>query len=117
MDWEEKLASELGLMKTGQDFGIVNANGKRLAEFILYFKNNKAVDPWEWEELLDLILESANEAIIDGYISNDQIESIKDILLNENEKFPNQLEYWSEFGNEEGAYPIVEMVNDVKNNA
>ena len=115
MHWEDKLASDLGLMVTGQDFGIINADGKRLAEFLIYFANNKAIDPWEWEELLNLILESANEAIVDGYISIEQIECIKSILINENSKFPEQLEYWSSFSNEEGTYPIVDLVNEVKN--
>lgn len=115
MHWEDKLASDLNLMLTGQDFGIINADGKRLSEFLDYFVNNKAIDPWEWEELLDLILESANEAILEKYITSKEIESIKNILLNHSGKFPEQLEYWSNFGNSEGVYPIVDLVNEVIN--
>lgn len=113
MHWEDKLATDLKLMVTGQDLGIINADGKRLSEFIHYFQNNIAIDPWEWEELLDLILESANEAILEKYITIEEMRLIKDILLNQNSKFPEQLKYWSEFGNSEGCYPIVDIVNEV----
>ena len=111
MKWEEKLARELGLKETDQDFGICNADGKRLSEFIDYFRGNQAVDPWEWEELLDLILESANEAILGGYVTTTELEQIGQILRDQNELFPIQLEYWSNFPNSEGTYPIVDFVN------
>ena len=113
MYWEDKLASDLNLIVTEQDFGIINANGKRLLEFLDYFLSNQEIDSWGWEELLNLILESANEAILEKYITNYELETIKNILLNYSSKFPTQLEYWSQFDNAEGCYPIVDFVNKV----
>ena len=112
MNWEEKLSKDLGLIATGQDFGIINADGKRLKEFIKYFKKNVAIDPWEWEELADLILESANEAILEEYITEGEIDEISYILRFHRHKFPQSWEYWIKIENEQD-YPIVSIINNI----
>lgn len=109
MNWEKKLSQDLGLMETGQDFGIINANGRRLSEFIKYFNTNTAIDPWEWEELADLIFESANDAILEKYITQEQIDDVLNILKFHRKKFPNKFEYWQNLKNER-QYPITVFV-------
>lgn len=113
MNWEDKLEANLDLNVTGQDFGIINADGKKLSLFLDYFENNEAIDPWEWEELLDLILESANDAIKAQYITYEELDRIRSMLLTHKEKFPIQLDYWSHFDNSEGCYPVVDFVNEI----
>lgn len=110
MDWYERLAELYDLFACEQDMGITNANGDRLDEYINIFLNHEAEDKWEWEELADLVFESANEVMLEGKLTSDQFERIKLIVLEHKNKYPNQFDYWVNFSNEID-YPIKKIVN------
>ncbi|WMS88162.1 hypothetical protein [Pleionea litopenaei] len=109
MEWFERLADKYNLFACEQDMGITNANGDRLDEYIDIFLNHQAEDKWEWEELADLVFESANEIMLDGELSIEQTERIKLIVLEHKDKYPNQFKYWINFSNETD-YPIKKLV-------
>ena len=96
-------------MPCEQDMGIINANGARLDEYIDIFLNHQAEDEWEWEELADLVFESANEVMLHGGLTDKQISHIKLIVLEHKDKYPNQFGYWIDFSNE-NDYPIKNLV-------
>ena len=109
MEWFERLADLYNLCPCEQDMGITNANGDRLDEFINIFLTHQAENKWEWEELADLVFESANEVMLEGELSAEQFERIKMIVLEHNNKYPNQFDYWVNFSNEID-YPIKKLV-------
>lgn len=108
-DWAERLASLYRLVPCEQDMGITNANGERLDEFIHIFLNHEAQSEWEWEELADMVLESANEVMLEGKLTSKQYELIRLIVVDHKAKFPNQFSYWLNFCNETD-YPVKKIV-------
>ncbi|MBU2705304.1 hypothetical protein KCM76_04890 [Zooshikella marina] len=109
MEWFERLANLYNLMPCEQDMGIANANGDRLDEYIDIFLNHEAKEKWEWEELADLVFESANEIMLEGELTEEQTSRIKLIVLEHKYKYPNQFKYWIDFSNETD-YPIKKLV-------
>jgi hypothetical protein len=109
MEYFERLGELYNLFPCEQDMGITNANGERLDEYIDIFLNHKVVDKWEWEELADLVFESANDVMLEGELNNEQLERIRLIVIEHKEKYPNQFEYWMNFSNETD-YPIKKLV-------
>jgi len=109
VEWFERLAQLYDLMPSEQDVGIVNADGNRLDEYLEIFLNHEVEDIWEWEELADLVLESANDVILDGNLTEGQEQKLVNIVVEHKEKFPNQFEYWMNFSNDKD-YPIKKIV-------
>lgn len=105
----ERLSQLYNLSPFEQDWGICNADSARVGEFIRFFLSHEAVDPWEWEELADLVFESANDAIREGLLTDEQEMQIVSIVTEHKDKFPNQLEYWLAFGNE-SEYPVKKLI-------
>ena len=109
MDWSKRLSNLYNLNEFHQDWGICNADNSRVSEFIKIFLNHEAVDPWEWEELADLVFESANGLMREGKLTKDQEKALIDIVLNHRHKFPEQFEYWLEYGDYESS-PIKRII-------
>lgn len=61
----EALESALGLDWHDQDWGIVNADATRVAEFVDFFERNcdEHWSPWTVAEFVDLVMESACDAL------------------------------------------------------
>lgn len=61
----DSLATALGFDWHDQDWGIVNADATRVAEFADFFERNYDKDwsPWTVAEYVDLVMESASDAI------------------------------------------------------
>lgn len=110
MEWHERLSQLYKLYPFEQDWGICNANGERVGEFINIFLNHSAEHPWEWEELADLVFESANDAIQEGTLTDEQEAQIIFIVAEHKDKFPNQLAYWLGFSNEVD-YPVKKIIS------
>ena len=110
MDWHERLSLLYNLYPIEQDWGICNANGDRVGEFIDIFLNHKEEDPWEWEELADLVFQSTNNAIKNGSLTEEQKIQVILIVAEHKDKFPNQLKYWLDFSNEID-YPVKKLIN------
>jgi hypothetical protein len=110
MEWYERLSQLYNLSPFEQDWGICNSNGERVGDFITLFLKHEEEDPWEWEELADLVFESANDAIENGTLTDEQEAQVILIVAEHKEKFPNQLKYWLEFSNEID-YPVKKLIS------
>jgi hypothetical protein len=86
-----RLSEDLGLTYEPQDWGIVNADGSRLNEFVSYFKST-ALEPTQRFELADLILASANEALNRGMEIS--LENILTLANGAEPSFAHHIDYW-----------------------
>lgn len=100
--WIEKLSSALGLEPFEQDWGICNADPRRLSEFIRFFQTNTVDDPWEPEALAELIFESMNDALDGPSVAAELEEQFRAFVRNNSCTFPQTLGYWRTLvGNDE----------------
>jgi hypothetical protein len=89
----KELSQSLGLEYEPQDWGIVNADGSRLSEFIDYYETHPDLSATQRFELGGLILASANEQMRDGVESVPQ--HLQTFLEGRSAAFRAHLEYWS----------------------
>jgi hypothetical protein len=86
----KQLCQSLGLPYERQDWGIINADGQRLSEFIAYYEAHP-LSATQRFELGELILASTNERLLSK-------ESLPEILLpflvRNRHILETQLEYW-----------------------
>ena len=108
MEYFERLSDLYGLACISQDMGIASADPDRLDEFFEIFADHVAVDPWEWEELADLVFESANLLIQRDGLNDSQKVRIVEIVFDHKDKFPNAMKYWLAL--EKCDYPIIEFI-------
>lgn len=107
----KRLSKLYNLFLFPQDWGICNADSNRVGEFIKIFLNHEAENPWEWEELADLVFESANEAILDERLSIEDEKAIIFLVSEFKNKFQKQLDYWTEIGNtDRDRFPVVKLI-------
>jgi hypothetical protein len=86
----EVLSQSLGLPYEPQDWGIINANGIRLPEFIAYYETN-LLSSVQKVELAELIIASANECLLGKLSLPERFPIFPNRNLN---GIKNQLEYW-----------------------
>ena len=111
MEWFERLAKLYNLSPFfDQDWGICNADEERVDEFVDIFLKHEAEDPWEWEELADLVFESANDAIKANKLAGKQEEKIVVLVCENKDKFPEAMKYWLSLDKEN--YPIINLINE-----
>ena len=108
MEYFERLSTLYGLACIEQDMGICSADPKRLDEFIEIFFRHIADDPWEWEELADLVFASANEVMLSSELTDEQKNKIVLLVFDHKSKITNSLEYW--LGLDEERYPIIGLI-------
>jgi hypothetical protein len=88
----KRLCESLGLQYEAQDWGIVNADGRRLSEFISYYEGNRGLSATQKFELGGLILASANEHLLNARES--MPEALHSFLVQNRTAFEPQVEYW-----------------------
>lgn len=107
--WMQKLSIALGLQPVGQDWGIENADSRRVSEFIAFFSSNVADDPWEPEALAELIFQSMNEAMEGSLYTPVLHEEFCAFLRSNSKRFPITLQYWLSLkGNVE--FPVSNLI-------
>jgi hypothetical protein len=85
-----QLCQSLGLLYEPQDWGIINADERRLSEFIAYYEANP-LSVTQRFELGELILASANERLL----RNESLpEALLAFLARHRSELSTQLEYW-----------------------
>lgn len=85
-----QLCKSLGLSYERQDWGIINADGQRLSEFIAYYEANP-LSATQRFELSELILASANERLL----SDESLpEELLPFLIRNRRALETSLEYW-----------------------
>ena len=96
-----QLCQALGLQYEEQDWGIINADGRRLSEFIAYSDTNPLSET-QSVELGGLILASANERLL----SQEALpETFPAFLVRNGREFEVQLGYWRNL-QDEAEFPL-----------
>jgi hypothetical protein len=95
------LAEQLNLSFETQDWGIINATAHRTEEFIDYFNANHLSDAMKYQ-LLELILASFNEALLEGTTHQAVADKLAGLHSNHagNETLKPLFTYWKNLGEE-----------------
>ena len=101
------LSNQLRLNYEPQDWGIVNADGHRLTEFILFFENN-LLAPTQRFHLAELVLASANERLLAG----DDLDHARltNLIKKNAESFGEHLNYWKSLSNDP-EFPLGKILS------
>ncbi|KUJ60743.1 hypothetical protein AR687_17115 [Flavobacteriaceae bacterium CRH] len=92
----EIISNELLLSFETQDWGIINADSKRVKEFIIYWNDKIVVDASVRIEFFELIIASYNDALLDCIIKEKE-KSLFINFLSENIKNTDYrliIDYW-----------------------
>lgn len=101
-----EMSDKLGLAYEPQDWGITNADGNRLEEFLVFFRQ-EGLQPTQRFELADLILASANERLLDGL--DVEIDSLMALVREHEEAFAHHVEYWTGLADEK-EFPLSRVL-------
>ena len=108
--WVLRLSQSLGLNPFDQDWGIQNSDPQRLDEFLSFFESHETKHPWDFEELADLIFESANDKLLTSGMSSAEKFLLCRFVEKNFKLFPLRASYWSGlFGNAE--FPVAELIH------
>jgi len=108
------LCESLGLQFERQDWGIVNADRKRVSEFIRYYEANPGLSATQKYELGELILASANEHFLNG--EEPAPPELCLFLLRNRSVLESQLEYWMNLEETE-EFPFADWLREHLANA
>ncbi len=101
------MTKALGLPFEEQDWGIVNANGSRLEEFIKFYDTHSDYSSFQKYELCELIMASANERLIQGSLGDEFWK-----FLSENsDACRAQISYWKGLS-DELEFPLGEHLRE-----
>lgn len=98
----------LGLPYEPQDWGIINAAGDRLDEFVKCFQRLELSSTVRYE-LADLILASANDLLLNG--GTFCIDTILGLYRGEPVAFSNHIRYWASLDSPD-EFPIAPLLRD-----
>ena len=98
------LSKRLGVAYCSQDWGIANAEPSRLLEFIEFYERESLDDTLKYQ-LMELIIASANEALIDGSLLSSTLGPFEEFIGKHRQDAPTQMEYWSGLPNTD-EYPV-----------
>jgi hypothetical protein len=109
MNWIERLSKQLSLIPHSQDWGICNADASRLDKFLDFYDSHIPEDQFELEELAELILQSAEDAIatneFEPGLGADMRTRMIKFIADHGQDFPGALEYWSTLEDEYWLVP------------
>ncbi len=111
-DWMHRLSQALSLKEHEQDWGICNADPDRVLEFIAFYRQHIPRHQWDQEALAELILESSNEALLDGPLEPACQRALQEFILMHRAEFPHQWAYWS--GLDDSEFPVVRYLMDAE---
>lgn len=100
-------------MNKAQDWGIINADGQRLHEFIAIYDSLKLSKEMKYQ-MFELIIASANEALGDEQALDDEQTKtgILDFVRRSGRDFPEQLSYWARLEDEE-EFPVAAILRKI----
>jgi hypothetical protein len=111
-DFLELVSKQLGLIPYPQDWGIANADPSRLEEFLAFYYSHVAEDPFELEALAELILQSAEDAMVADELEKPMRLQLIKFIADHGQDFPDTLEYWSEL--EEDDWQIPGLIREAQ---
>jgi len=102
MNTVERIAKALGLPDSGQDWGIEHADSARLLEFVEFAEALNPENDWEMEALAELVLQSAEEAMESGSMTEVLRQRVVGFLRVHGSSFPLTLAHWSAYHEDDG---------------
>ena len=102
MNKVERIAKALGLPDSGQDWGIEHADSARLQEFLDFAGALNPENDWEMEAMAELVLQSAEEAMESGSMSEVLRQRVVGFLRVHGTAFPLALAKWSAYPEDDG---------------
>ena len=109
-DLLREMSNKLGLPYEPQDWGVSNADGNRLDEFVAFFQQGD-LQPSQLFELADLILASANERLVRGLAV--EVKPLEALARKYGQAFSLHLEYWSGLEDAE-EFPLASLLRRIK---
>ena len=116
-DFLTKLSDELDVdTPWSQDWGIINCDGNRINEFMDFYKLKEQLFTVALQDILELIIASMNEAIIEGKSDNKLqerfINFIQEVKKNErrSDLFNLTLNYWNSLSSELDKFPVSKLL-------
>lgn len=107
----QRLNADLGLKSERQDWGIINADGSRLGDFIQYASRD-GLTPQQRYVLSELVFASANEAMIEGVFDDTAAEVLSGFIESEADGVSDRLRYWSSL-DDDVEFPISRFLNNL----
>lgn len=101
----DRVAKELGLPSTGQDWGIEHADPSRLDEFLAFAEQLEPENPWEFEAIAELVFQSAEEALGEETRGEAIRQRLVHFAVTNGHLFPNTLAYWRSLSRQEWLIP------------
>jgi hypothetical protein len=105
----EEIAESLGLESGCQDWGIENADGHRVSEFIAFYEGIFPLAQPQAEAMADLVLQSAQEAIDSGLLSEELLLQVVGFFAKHSHEFPVAAGYWLSLN--EAEWPIAQLLH------
>src|SRR4051812_27831883 len=90
----QQLSETLGLAAEKQDWGIINADAKRVSEFISFALHTRRPQVQEYA-LVELVLASINESMLDSLFTLALEDLFLSFLSSELFGLASQLPYWA----------------------
>jgi hypothetical protein len=110
-DQLRNLSNFLKLHYEEQDWGIINADGNRLEEFVAVYDSR----PFSVEiryQMFELILASANDALGKKRQEANGMRVIQDFVRRHGQDFPEQVSYWAGLKNSD-EFPVGEALRKI----
>lgn len=102
------MTAALHLQFEPQDWGIANADGARVEEFIAYYETHPEFGTPLRHVLGELIVASMNEALQSGGCSLDTASAFEGFLARRRTEFPQVIAYWSSLSPRD--FPVARLV-------
>jgi hypothetical protein len=110
-DQLRNLSNFLKLHYEEQDWGIINADGNRLEEFVAVYGSRPLSVEMRYQ-IFELILASANDALEKKQQDSKAIEVFQDFLRSHGKDFPEQVSYWAGLKNSD-QFPLGEVLRKI----
>ena len=109
----KQLSERLNLSFEYQDWGIINADSRRIREFIHCFEDNPEFTDAQKYDLFELVIASVNDALEEGIVWIDDWKLYKEFIWKYKDVYRSQIDYWSSLP-DTGEFPIAELLRDIE---
>jgi len=99
------LSERLGLRFQTQDWGILNSDPDRLEEFVRFYETTDLA-PTQRYELGDLVLASANDALVKQELDENRLQELAAFIARNRASLQTRIDYWAGLAGD-SEFPIA----------
>lgn len=103
-----ELSERLGLRFETQDWGILNSDPDRVEEFARFYETADLA-PTQQYELGDLVLASANDALVKQMLDENRLRELEAFITRNRDSLQAQINYWAGLDSEV-EFPIAAVL-------